>query len=435
MTRTSRGDDSIPQEWASSSLAQKKGVHMFDPHTGKRPVTDPWGFIPWAKHSARRLKLHELLIVVVALLYSLPAHALKPGDIMVTDNESNHVVRVDPDTGLQTEFADRGDVALCSVLLSSFSPQGVAVDSSMRVYAVNVADVPLPVPPEVPLPAPSEVIRFNLDGSCDSVASGIDLADSDGVAIERAGTLLVTTSRCVSCAASSPPALIRVNPNTGDQVVLSFGRFFTDPEQIAVDPVDGSIYVSDDGNFTTIPASIVRVNPVSGVQTRVSAGGFFFNLSGLVVETPGLLLATERGDKLAGGLSHQTKVIRINLGIPFPGFNQSRVDSPFAFPVTPRPEYDGIAVDENGELILGLQFDNLGASIGAVTQMQPITGLQSVITISTGPPLGVLEGVDGVAIVPEPGAGLTQLAVLAVLATLARRASQKPASGRTRHRC
>lgn len=371
--------------------------------------------------------MREFLIVGAVLLYSLPAHAaLKPADILVSDNESNHIVRVDPDTGLQIEFADRGDVELCSVFptpLSPFSPQGLAIDSSGRVYSVNVANLPFP--------APSEVIRFNVDGSCDSVASGLDLAESDDVTIERAGTLLITTISCPSCGATSPPALVRVDPDTGIQDAFSSGGFLADPELIAVDPIDGSIFVADDGDLSAqMPPTILRIDPVSGEQTIVSSGDLFFNLSGLAVESPSTLVVTDRGNKTVTGIASETKVIRINLALPFPQANQSRVDDPSTLPDFEgnRAEYDGIEIDRNGELIVGVQVDGPVGTFpgpnGGVIRIQPDTGAQFLVTFggptfSTG--LGVLEGADGVAIVPEPPAALLQLVVLTVLAAVARR--------------
>ena len=358
---------------------------------------------------------------LVALLFAVPARgALKFGDILVTDNESNHLVRVTPETGLQIELADRGDVALCSALTTSFAPQGLAVSAARDVYTANVA--------QLPFPAPSEVIRFNEDGTCDSVASGVDLAESDDVAIEPAGTIVVVTIRCPSCAASSPPALLRVNPETGVQSQISFGGLFVDPEMLAVDPIDGSIYVGDDGNSGAgIPPSILRVDPVSGVQTKLSEGDLFFNLSGLAIEAPGTLVATDRGNKAAVGSASETKVIRIDLARPFPMTNQSRVDDPATLPDFggSRAEYDGIAVDRDGDLIVGLQVDGpVGISAGpngGVIRMEPVTGAQVLVTFG-GPDfaLGVLEGVDGVVIVPEPSPGLLRMAALASLVTIAR---------------
>lgn len=357
-------------------------------------------------------------VFIVALLCALPAQgALKFGDILVTDNESNHIVRVVPETGEQIQFADRGDVALCSVLSTSFAPQGLATDRESFVYSVNVA--------QLPFPAPAEVIRFDADGNCSPVTSGVDVVESDDVLIEAEGTLIVTTLRCPSCAAGSPPALLRVDPETGAQTQLSFGGLFEDPELLAIDPVDGTIFVADDGNpGQGILPSILAVDPESGQQTRLSEGNLLFNLSGLAFEGPDSLVATDRGNTAAAGPASETKVIRIDLTLAFPLPNQSRVDDPATLPdfEGSRAEYDGIEIDRNGNLVVGVQVDGPVAGStgpnGGVIRMDPGTGGQMLVTFG-GPSLlgvlGVLEGADGVAIVPEPSPGFLHIAALASL--------------------
>lgn len=174
---------------------------------------------------------------------------------------------------------------------------------------------------------------------------------------------------------------------------------------------------------------------MSGIQTRLSEGGLFFNLSGLAVEAPGTLIVTDRGNKTGSGIAAETKVIRIDLAIPFPMPNQSRVDDPNELPDLggSRAEYDGIAIDRNGKLIVGVQVDGpVGFSTGpngGVILMQPDTGAQTLISFG-GPDffMGVLEGVDGIAIVPEPEIALLQLVALTLLAGLARRGSRPQSS-------
>jgi sugar lactone lactonase YvrE len=358
-------------------------------------------------------------VFIVALLCALPAQgALKFGDILVTDNESNHIVRVVPETGEQIQFADRGDVALCSVLPTSFAPQGLATDRESFVYSVNVA--------QLPFPAPAEVIRFDADGNCSPVTSGVDVVESDDVLIEAEGTLIVTTLRCPSCGAGSPPALLRVDPETGAQTQLSFGGLLEDPELLAVDPVDGTIFVADDGNpGQGILPLILAVDPVSGQQTLLSQGDLLFNLSGLAFEGPDSLVATDRGNSAAAAApASETKVIRIDLTLAFPAPNQSRVDDPATLPdfEGSRAEYDGIEIDRNGNLVVGVQVDGpVGVSLGpngGVIRMDPGTGGQMLVTFG-GPSLlgvlGILEGADGVAIIPEPSPGFLHIAALASL--------------------
>jgi hypothetical protein len=84
-----------------------------------------------------------------------------------------------------------------------------------------------------------------------------------------------------------------------------------------------------------------------------------------------------------------------------------------------RAEYDGIEIDRNGNLVVGVQVDgpvpgSTGPN-GGVIRMDPGTGGQMLVTFG-GPSLfGILEGADGVAIVPEPSAGFLHIAALASL--------------------
>jgi hypothetical protein len=71
--------------------------------------------------------------------------------------------------------------------------------------------------------------------------------------------------------------LIRVNPITENQSILSQGGLFRDPWAIAIDHVTGYIYVADSGYDAARPAineagKIIRVDPVSGAQTIVASG-------------------------------------------------------------------------------------------------------------------------------------------------------------------
>jgi sugar lactone lactonase YvrE len=380
------------------------------------PGFDRDPFVTW---SLGMQLARPLTLVLLLLLQAATARAvIKEADILVTDNESNHLVRVDPDTGEQIELEDQNNVTLCSGVMAPFSPQGLDVDANRNVFLVNVHSQTLA----------SEVLVFREDGSCESVASGPDLVDSDDVAVEPAGTLIVSSSRCASCGPGSPPAIIRVDPLTGVQTPLAIGSLLTDPELLAVDPEDGSIYVADDGDpGNGIAAAIIRVDPVSGEQTRVSQAGLFFNLSGIAMEAGGTLVVTDRGDKLASGVASQTKVIRVDPALPMP--NQTRLDDPASLPTlfgNSRPEYDGVAAEQSGQLIVGVQVDGpigpvLGPNAGLI-RLQPDNGAQTLMAFG-GPlfsPGRVLEGVDGVTIVPEPSIGALHGAAMLALGGLGR---------------
>ena len=71
--------------------------------------------------------------------------------------------------------------------------------------------------------------------------------------------------------------LIRVNPATGEQNVLSQGGHFKDPWAIAIDKNTGYIYVADSGYDQDRPeineaGKIIRVDPASGAQVLIASG-------------------------------------------------------------------------------------------------------------------------------------------------------------------
>ena len=71
--------------------------------------------------------------------------------------------------------------------------------------------------------------------------------------------------------------LVRINPGTGAQSILSEGGHFKDPWAIAIDRTNGSIYVADSGydnDRPTIngPGKIIKVDPATGAQQVLASG-------------------------------------------------------------------------------------------------------------------------------------------------------------------
>ena len=71
--------------------------------------------------------------------------------------------------------------------------------------------------------------------------------------------------------------LIRVNPATGGQNILSQGGYFRDPWALAIDRDTGYIYVADSGYDEDRPeineaGKIIRVDPASGAQELIAVG-------------------------------------------------------------------------------------------------------------------------------------------------------------------
>ena len=77
--------------------------------------------------------------------------------------------------------------------------------------------------------------------------------------------------------------MIRVNPATGMQSVISSGGNLQDPPNLVVAP-NGDIFVADTGGVVGA-GLIIRINPQSGSQTVVSSGGNFTVVIGIALES------------------------------------------------------------------------------------------------------------------------------------------------------
>jgi sugar lactone lactonase YvrE len=154
-----------------------------------------------------------LAVMAATLVWSHPggneatAATLKPGDILVVDILMG-VIRIDPATGAQTVVTTGG--YLNSI---SNSAGGIALEANGQILVID-----------------------------------IEIAMPDG---------------------SSVPGIVRVDPATGLQSLVTTGDLLYTPFDIAVE-ANGQIVVTD-------RAGIIRVDPVTGAQTLVTSGG---NLSG-----------------------------------------------------------------------------------------------------------------------------------------------------------
>jgi DNA-binding beta-propeller fold protein YncE len=202
-------------------------------------------------------------------------------------------------------------------------------------------------------------------------------------------------------------ALLRVNPATGALEEVSRngsaqGTLFRHPYDVTVAPGGGSLYVVDMGEFAegATPAAdgrIIRVDPASGAQSVVSAGGELVDPAGIAVAPDGTLFVVEN---VGLGPARDPAVVRIN---PATGA-QSVVTrgGNLCYPF-------GIALEADGNLIV-TDFGDLAPQIdcsqnfGLVARVNP-AGAQTLLSFNQVPhPGNMLRGVFGVAI--EPGGGV-----------------------------
>jgi hypothetical protein len=216
-------------------------------------------------------------------------------------------------------------------------------------------------------------------------------------------------------------AVVRVNPATGALEEVSRnsaaqGTLFRHPYDIGVAPGGRSLYVVDMGEFAqgSTPAAdgrIIRVDPASGAQTVVSRGGELVDPAGIAVAPNGTLYVLENvglGGNPRVPLGGRPAVIRID---PATG-NQSVVTRddalcyPFGIALEPS---GGILVGDFGDLIVGgpTQVDCVPNSSqifpGALYRVNPATGALSLLSVNDATRGSTLRGVFGVAVAPGGG--------------------------------
>jgi hypothetical protein len=206
--------------------------------------------------------------------------------------------------------------------------------------------------------------------------------------------------------------LLRVNPATGALEEVSRnssaqGTLFRHPYDVAVAPGAGSLYVVDMGEFAegATPAAdgrIIRIDPASGAQSVVSAGGELVDPAGIAVAPEGTLFVVEN---VGLGPARDPAVVRIDpaTGAQSVVTRGGNLCYPFGIALEPNGM---LVVTDFGDLIVGGQTQiDCPENFGAVYRVNPGTGAQSILSRNQVPsPGNILRGVFGAAI--EPGGGV-----------------------------
>ncbi len=238
--------------------------------------------------------------------------------------ETAEVRRLDPDNPNVTTTSAGEVVAAGGNLLS---PIGVAIPdpNSDPNGDILVAD-------SEASGGSGAVIRIDpVTGAQTVVSSGGNFVDPTGVTLAPSGEIFVTDPN----AFGGPGAVIRVDPATGAQTVVSSGGHFSEPYGIALDAA-GNILVADWGG----PGAVIRVDPATGDQTVVSTGDNFENPRGVVVDANGDILVTD----ISVGLIRVDPVSRAQTMIDFNPDNNFQAVT--IVPATPVPVITSIPVTE-----------------------------------------------------------------------------------------
>ena len=116
------------------------------------------------------------------------------------------------------------------------------------------------------------------------------------IAVAGDGSLLVADMGAFATSTdhTADGRIIRVDPVTGQQSIVTSGNLLVDPAGLTIGP-DGLIYVVENVGTLGTP-SVISVNPATGGQTLVTQGGQLCYPFGIAAEADGSLLVTNYGD-------------------------------------------------------------------------------------------------------------------------------------------
>jgi N-acetylneuraminic acid mutarotase len=248
--------------------------------------------------------------------YSLTAVDVK-GCVSTPDQVTVDVFAPPPLTALDLVVADRGlPGGTGSVILVQqatgkqwvsstggylVDPVGVAVDATQRIFVVD---------------ASGAVVRIDhATGAQTRISTGGLLEHPSSIAIDAAGRLIVSdftitispfatgggtavgSAGTVGGGISSVGRIVRVDPVTGAQTLVSSGGLLVVPAGLAID-AKGRLIVTDLG--LSGGAALLKVDPATGAQTTIVAGGQFVAPVGVGIDAcTGLILVADAG--LPGG--------------------------------------------------------------------------------------------------------------------------------------
>ncbi len=272
---------------------------------------------------------------------------------------------------------------LVAVLLSAWTADALAEAPYVVYTANNTAQGAVILRSD---PATGSLVEISRNGS-----QGNLFHRPYDLAVEADGDLLVVD---LGEPEVKDGAVIRVNPYTGRQTLVSSGGLFFDPAGITVGP-DGSIYVIDN-LFGSNSGIVVRINPRTGAQQLISSDfdplGLFDLSFGIAIDRDGTLVVANRslGGGLPIGCGLAGSVIRVNpathgqsLLAGLPGF----LNPYLSYPV-------GLAVDSDRSVVVA----NECAGGAGLVRVASSGGSQTSITANDG--AHVLRTPERVAITP-----------------------------------
>ena len=283
------------------------------------------------------------------------------------------ILRSEPATGSTVEISRNGPLGTLF-----HQPYDLAVEADGGIVVADMG---------VPNQKDGSVIRVDpVTGRQSLVSSGANFYDPAGIAIGPGGTLYVLDN----LAGPNSGAVIKVDPNTGAQQLIASNftldptRLFDLPFGIAVKP-DGTIIVVNRSLTGALPVPcllgtgrVFAVNPVNFLQTSIANAGRLAYPLGVAVDRDGsLVVANECGGLSADGL------VRV-----LPGGAQEHITTNSTDDVLRTPERVGI--DPAGDLLVS-DYSVGADGDGGIVKVNPSTGEQSALTTDSlfNHPLGI----------------------------------------------
>ena len=293
-----------------------------------------------------RITLYFFALITISInTITSASAAVQPGDIFVSvangiDGNKGGVLYVDPATNIHTIISSGG---------SFVDPMDITFSQDGSLYVADFSAAVIKVDPDT--------------GAQTVIASGAPLSKPAGITVDNDGTLLV---------ADNISRIIRIDPVTGVQTVVSIGGLLDRPNGIAVD-ASGNIFVADMAYETVslfaAGGAVIKIDPVTGDQSIVSEHNNFVNPFGLTIDNTGNLYVADFGDFLSNDLDGLIIKVDQSTG------GQSIISSAdFRSP-------SNIALENDGSILVAdRNYLSCNTNFGGVTRLDPATASQTALT-------------------------------------------------------
>jgi hypothetical protein len=260
--------------------------------------------------------MHCLLASTAATIVISAAQAasvLSAGDIVVGDQLSYAVVKVDPGTGAQTILSSGGSIQ---------NPFGIQIDANGSIIVADTPGGLFSIDPATgnQTAIPNSVVHMTrsvlieadgkllvggsdfagagglsrvdpTNGNTTLISSGGRLSDNYGIGIDANGDAIVGNAYGPD-AAGTDPVVLSIDLSGGSQTAVSNGGVVQEVWGLVI-ASDGTIVVV--GNvFWGVPG-LYLIDPVTGSQLLRSSGGFFSEPIGLDIDGNGDYVVADRG--------------------------------------------------------------------------------------------------------------------------------------------